>query len=209
MAWLDATSGNPANKFVRYSAGGHGTEMFKAHPDLPVDIVAWYEATLNGKRAAVPAAARARPDDPKIRLLVMMDEPGGPARAAEILASEQKKNPGTAVLAPGFVNQLGYLAVEVQDPRAAVAIMQVNVDGHPKPPMPGTASGTPFWPTASGRRRRKRRKGAGARGLRHGRDRGAAQTDPRQRAAETGPAQGQPGERNSRRRGGTFRPARS
>jgi len=132
MAWLDASSGNPANEFVQYSVGGHGTEMFKAHPDLPAAIVAWYETTLNGKPAAVPAAARARPDDPRIRLLVTMDEPGGPARAAGILADEQKKSPDSKALQPGFVNQLGYVAIEAQDPKAAVAIMQVNVDGHPK-----------------------------------------------------------------------------
>jgi dienelactone hydrolase len=132
MAWLDATSANPANQFIRYTAGGHGTEMFKAHSELPGEIVAWYEATLAGKPAPALADARPRPDDPKVRLLVMMDDPGGPARAAEILAGERKKNPDAAVLAPGFVNQLGYLAVQIPDTRAAVAIMQVNVDGHPK-----------------------------------------------------------------------------
>ncbi len=132
MAWLDASSGNPANKFVQYSAGGHGTEMFKAHPELPVEIVGWYQATLGGKPSAVPAAAGSRPDDQRIRLLVMMDEPGGPARAADILTSERRKNSDSTALQQGFVNQLGYVAIEVQDPRSAVAIMQVNVDGHPK-----------------------------------------------------------------------------
>jgi dienelactone hydrolase len=132
MAWLDACSANPATRFVQYAKGGHGTEMFKAHPDLPGDIVAWYQATLEGKPGAAPAGARARPDDPRTRLLMMMDDPGGPSRAAEILANEHKKNPGAAVLTPTFVNQLGYVAIEAQDPRGAVAIMQVNVDGHPK-----------------------------------------------------------------------------
>jgi len=132
MAWLDACSADPATRFVEYAKGGHGTEMFKAHPDLPADIVAWYQATLEGKPAAVPAGARARPDDARIRLLVMMDDPGGPARAAETLAKEQKSNPNAPALERGFVNQLGYVAIQAQDPRAAVAIMQVNVDGHPK-----------------------------------------------------------------------------
>ncbi len=132
MAWLDACSANPANRFVQYAEGGHGTEMFQAHPDLPGDILAWYQATLEGKSGPAPAGARARPDNPRIRLLVMMDDPGGPSRAAEILANEQKKNTGAAVLAPAFVNRLGYVAIEAQDPRGAVAIMQVNVDGHPK-----------------------------------------------------------------------------
>jgi len=131
MGWLDACSANPATRFVQFAKGGHGTEMFKAHPDLPGDIVAWYQATLEGKPAPAPAGARTQSDNPRIRLLVMMDDPGGPARAAEILAKEQKKNPGAPVLERGFVNQLGYVAIQAQDPRGAVAIMQVNVDGHP------------------------------------------------------------------------------
>jgi dienelactone hydrolase len=132
MAWLDACSANPATRFVQFAQGGHGTEMFKAHPDLPGDIVTWYQATLEGKPSAAPANARAKKNDPRTALLVMIDDPGGPARVAESLANERKKNPDATVLAPGFVNQLGYVAIEAQDPRAAVAIMQVNVDGHPK-----------------------------------------------------------------------------
>ena len=132
MAWLDACSANPATRFVQFAQGGHGTEMFKAHPDLPGDIVAWYQATLEGKPAPAPASARTRKNDPRTALLVLMDDPGGPARVAENLANERKKNSDAAVLAPGFVNQLGYIAIEARDPRSAVAIMQVNVDGHPK-----------------------------------------------------------------------------
>ena len=134
MAWLDATSGNPQNKFVEYKVGGHGTEMFTAHPDLPGDIVAWYQATLlgPGKGAAVPASKRARPEPgPTVRMLVLMDEPGGAARVAEALAAERKKDPKAAILETGFVNRLGYQALELGDTRSAVAIMQLNVEANP------------------------------------------------------------------------------
>jgi hypothetical protein len=132
MAWLDATSGNSANKFVEYKTGGHGTEMFKPHPDLPSDIVGWYEATLLGKGSIVPASKRARPaPGPRVGLLVMMDEPGGPARAADQLAAERKKDPNSRMLEAGFVNQLGYQAITAGDPKAAVAILKMNTDAHP------------------------------------------------------------------------------
>ncbi len=131
MAWIDAASGNSANRFVEYTAGGHGTDMFKPHPELPGDIVAWFDATLLGKGAApAPAAARAR-TLPTIPLLLMLDEPGGPSRVAERLAAERKKDPKAAVLAPAFVNQLGYEAIQAGDPRAAVAIMKINVEAAP------------------------------------------------------------------------------
>jgi dienelactone hydrolase len=134
MAWLDATSGNPQNKFVEYKVGGHGTEMFTAHPDLPGDIVAWYQATLLGlgRGAAVPASKRARPEPgPTVRMLVLMDEPGGTARVAETLTAERKNDPKAAILETGFVNRLGYQALELGDTRSAVAIMQLNVEANP------------------------------------------------------------------------------
>jgi dienelactone hydrolase len=137
MCWLDAASGNSANQFVRYARGGHGVELFAPHPDLPRDIVAWYEATLSSKggSAAPPAMAGDAPrpsrDDPRVRLLVMMDEAGGPARAARTLTDERGRNPKSPVLDRGFVNRLGYTAIQAGDTKAAVAIMQVNVDARP------------------------------------------------------------------------------
>jgi len=131
MAWLDAASGNPKNQFLHYSSGGHGTVLFGPHPELPREIVAWYEATLAGKGSGKLASAKPRPDSATIRLLVTMDEPGGPARVAGALASERKTNPKSPLLEPGLVNQLGYGAVEAGDTRSAVAIMQVNVDASP------------------------------------------------------------------------------
>ena len=132
MAWIDATSGNPANQFIQYKTGGHGTEMFKPHPDLPSDIVGWYEATLLQKGSVVPASKRARPaPGPRVSLLVMMDEPGGPARAAQQLAAERKKDPGSKVLEAGFVNQLGYQAITAGDTKSAVAILAMNTEANP------------------------------------------------------------------------------
>lgn len=133
MAWLDATSGNAANKFVEYKTGGHGTDMFKAHPDLPKMIVAWYEATLLGKGGGVVSASkRDRPKPgPTVQILVLMDEPGGPARVAEQLAAQSRKDPKSPVLETGFVNRLGYQALEAGDPRSAVEILQINVTANP------------------------------------------------------------------------------
>jgi dienelactone hydrolase len=132
MAWLDATSGNPVNKFVEYKTGGHGTEMFAPHPDLPKDIVAWYEATLLGKGNVVAASNRSRPPiGPTVRVLMLMDEPGGPARAVEFLAAERKKDPKSPVLEAGFVNRIGYQALEFQDPKSAIAILKMNVEANP------------------------------------------------------------------------------
>jgi len=132
MAWLDTSSGNPKNQFIEFTSGGHGTVMFRAHPDLPRDIVTWYEATLAGKGSPALASSKPRPDTPTIRLLATMDEPGGPARVSESLKAERAQNPKSPLLEAGLVNQLGYAATEAGDPRSAVAILQLNVDARPQ-----------------------------------------------------------------------------
>ena len=132
MAWIDASSGNPTNRFVEYKTGGHGTSMFAPHPELPGEIVAWYEATLSGKGTPASTDNRARRDSPTVRLLMLTDGPGGYARAAETLEAVRSKDPKSPMLVPAFVNFLGYQALQSGDARGAVAIMMVNVEGHPK-----------------------------------------------------------------------------
>jgi dienelactone hydrolase len=131
MGWLEACSGNPVNRFVEYKTGGHGTEMFQPHADLPGEIVAWYEATLEGKGKPASTDNRARRDSARIRLLMTTDEPGGFARALETLNSERKKDPKSPILGTPFVNYVGYTAIQSGDTKNAVAIMRLNVDARP------------------------------------------------------------------------------
>ena len=46
MEWIDVSSGNPTNRFVEYKTGGHGSDMFQPHPELPEEIVAWSKSLL-------------------------------------------------------------------------------------------------------------------------------------------------------------------
>ncbi len=131
MAWIDASSGNPTNRFVEYKTGGHGTELFKPHPELQGEIVAWYEATLSGKGKPASTPNQARRDSPRVRILMMTDEPGGFARVLETLTAECKKDPKSPILAAPFVNFLGYQAIQSGDPKNAIALMQLNVDARP------------------------------------------------------------------------------
>jgi dienelactone hydrolase len=131
LAWVDASSGNRTNKFVEYKTGGHGTELFKAHPELPGEIVAWYEATLSGKGKPASTQNDARRNSPRIRLLVMTDEPGGAARVVETLTAERKKDPKSPILEADFVNTLGYQVFQSGDTKAGVAILKINVESRP------------------------------------------------------------------------------
>jgi dienelactone hydrolase len=79
MEWLYITSSSPGKKFVHYSSaqdapwiwyetsdtskvpakGGHGTDMFKVHPELPGIIVDWLVTTLIKTPGHAPADALA------------------------------------------------------------------------------------------------------------------------------------------------------
>jgi dienelactone hydrolase len=131
MAWIDASSGNPANRFVEYETGGHGTVLFGPHPELPGEIVAWYEATLEGKGKPASTDNAARRASPRIRLLLAADEPGGFARVIATLTAERKRDPKASILAEPFVNSLGYTAIQAGETKSAVAILRMNVDAKP------------------------------------------------------------------------------
>ena len=131
MEWAEAASGNPVNRFVEYQTGGHGTEMFQAHPELQGEIVAWYEATLLGKGKPASTDNARRRNAPTIRLLLMTDDPGGAGKVLDALQAEKGKNPGAPILEPVFVNLLGYVLVGEGDSKGGIAILKFNADAHP------------------------------------------------------------------------------
>jgi len=132
MEVLDAASNNPTNRFVEYKTGGHGAAMFAPHPDLPDQIVAWYEATLLGKGAPASTDNRARRRSPQVRLLLTADEDGGNAKVIDALTDARQKDPKSPILERRFVNFLGYQALGNGDAKSAIAIMRVNLDANPR-----------------------------------------------------------------------------
>jgi len=132
MEVLDASSDNPTNRFVEYKTGGHGAAMFAPHPELPDQIVAWYQATLLGNGKPASTDNRARRGSPQVRLLLTADEPGGNAKVVEALTAARQKEPKSPILDRPFVNFLGYQALQSDDPKSAIAILKVNVDANPR-----------------------------------------------------------------------------
>ena len=132
MEVLDAASNNPTNRFVEYKTGGHGAAMFAPHPELPDQIVAWYDATLLGKGAPASTDNRARRRSPQVRLLLTADEDGGNAKVIDALTDARQKDPKSPILERRFVNFLGYQALGNGDAKSAIAIMRVNLDANPR-----------------------------------------------------------------------------
>src|SRR5262249_50613331 len=107
-------------------------DMFKAHPELPGEIVAWYDATLAGKGKPASTNNLARREAPKIRLLMMTDEPEAERKVIETLTAERRKNPKSQILEEGFVNRLGYMMLVEGDAKGSIPVFKFNIDAHPQ-----------------------------------------------------------------------------
>jgi dienelactone hydrolase len=108
MEWLYITSSNPGKKFVHYSAaqdapwiwyetsdasrvpanGGHGTDMFKPHPELPGIIVDWFITTLIKTPGHAPADAVA-----SAAILDQLWTSEGVTRVTQQLTEARRKDP--------------------------------------------------------------------------------------------------------------------
>jgi len=143
-------SAGPARKFVRYAGtrppwlgfedhegvpatGGHGTDMFKSHPELTGILVDWYVATLleTPGRAQVRETAPALPSTP---ILVEIETPGGAASVARKLAEARRKDPNAQLYPELVVTLMGYDQLRAGDTKLAVEIMKLSVLGYPQSP---------------------------------------------------------------------------
>jgi tetratricopeptide (TPR) repeat protein len=108
MEWLYITSSSPGKKFVHYSAaqdapwtwyetsdaskvlanGGHGTDMFKPHPELPGIIADWLVTTLIKTPGHAPADALA-----SAAILNQLWTPEGVSRVKQQLMEARQKDP--------------------------------------------------------------------------------------------------------------------
>lgn len=130
MHWLMGHSRNASNRFIRYQAGGHGTEMFAPHPDLPKQIVQWFDDSLRHPAkysVADPAVAATA----ETRFWETLEQPGGPARAAQMLAQARQRDPKALSFPEGVMNLLGYERLAAAETEDAIQIFQMNVSAYP------------------------------------------------------------------------------
>lgn len=131
MQWLFSLSSYPLNKFERYSAGGHGVEMFDAHKELPGEIVTWFNVTLHKAGAPVSASSRSRSASGEPQFLEVIDHPGGPAKAAQLYADARKRDAKAIMFSEAVMNRLGYEHLQDGDIKGAVALMKLNAAAYP------------------------------------------------------------------------------
>jgi dienelactone hydrolase len=133
MHWLYDVSPDLANKFVHYSVGGHGVEMFAAHKELPGMIVEWYNATLRNSPAP-PATHALAPWSAESRFLSLADEPDGLRKAEQMFADTRRADPKAVLFSEAVMNRIAYGSLAAGDIEGAIALFQMNVAVYPNSP---------------------------------------------------------------------------
>jgi len=135
IQWLYSLTSNPGKKFVHYSTGGHGADMFPVHPELPGLIADWYVTTL----IKTPGSAPVIKDAPEIpqeeaHTLDLIDQPGGAGKVAVMLEEARQHDPKATLFPEVMVNFMGYEHLQSGDTKGAVEIMKLNATAYPNSP---------------------------------------------------------------------------
>jgi hypothetical protein len=146
MKLLYITSSSPSKKFVHYPAaqdapwlwyetsdiskvpdkGGHGTDLFKVHPELPGIIVNWFVTTLIKTPGHAPAETVA-----SAAIIDQIRMPGGVAHARQLLTEARMKDPQAQLWPEITVSIIGQNHMRAEEPKAAVEILELNLLAYP------------------------------------------------------------------------------
>jgi dienelactone hydrolase len=147
MELLYITSSNPGKKFVHYSAaqeapwlwyegpevgkapanGGHGTDMFKVHPELPGIIVDWFVTTLIKTPGHAPADTVA-----SAAIINQIRMPGGVAQVTQQLMEVRRRDPEAQLFPEITVSAIGQDHMRAGEPKLAVEVLKLVLLAYPE-----------------------------------------------------------------------------
>lgn len=134
VEWQYYITGNPDKRYEHYVTGGHGADMFRLHPELMKQITDWYVTTLVRTPGHAPEAKQAFIPSEQVRVLSMMEEPGGPARVSQMLDESRAKDPNSQLFDEQVVNVMGYEQLAAGNTKTAIDILKLNARACPKSP---------------------------------------------------------------------------
>ena len=147
MELLYVTASSPGRKFVHYSAaheapwlwyepfdigkvpatGGHGTDMFKVHTELPGIIVDWFVTTLIKTPGHAPADTVA-----SASVINQIRMPGGVAEVTKQLIEARRKDPDAQLFPEITVSTIGQDHMRASDPKSAVEVLKLVLLAYPE-----------------------------------------------------------------------------
>src|SRR6266853_1010224 len=147
MELLYVTASSPSRKFVHYSAshealwlwyepfdigrvpagGGHGTDMFKVHPELPGIIVDWFVTTLIKTPGHAPADTVA-----SASVINQIQMRGGVAQVTQQLIEARRKDPDAQLFPEITVSTIGQDHIRAGEPKLAVEVLKLVLLAYPE-----------------------------------------------------------------------------
>src|SRR3989440_7857792 len=144
LIYITATS--PSRKFVHYSAsheapwlwyepfdigkvpakGGHGTDLFKPHPELPGIIVDWFVTTLIKTPGHAPADTVA-----SAAILNQLETPDGVAQVTQKLIEARRKDRQVQLFPEITVDIIASGHLRQGDTKTAIEIFKLNLLAYP------------------------------------------------------------------------------
>jgi len=145
MKLLYATASSPSKKLVHYSKtenapwqwyedssgrvpahGGHGTDMFQPHPELPGIIVHWFVTTLVKTPGHAPADALAAAP-----ILNQLQVPGGAVQVKQQLLDARRKDPQAQLWPEVAGDIIGEDYQRAGDVKNAIEVFKLNLVAYP------------------------------------------------------------------------------
>jgi tetratricopeptide (TPR) repeat protein len=147
MELLYITASSPSRKFVHYSAsqeapwlwyepfdigkvpakGGHGTDMFKVHPELPSIIADWFVTTLIKTPGHAPADTVA-----SALAINQIQMPGGVAQVTKELIEARRKDPDAQLFPEITVSSIGQDHMRAGEAKSAVEVLKLVLLAYPE-----------------------------------------------------------------------------
>jgi hypothetical protein len=147
MQLLYVTASSPSKKLVHYSAvqdapwkwyepfdigkvpakGGHGTDLFKPHPELPAIIVNWFVTTLIKTPGHAPADTVA-----SATIINQLQNPGGADQVAHQLTEEKKKDPQAQLFPEITASIVGQDFMREDDVKSAIEVLKLVAFAYPE-----------------------------------------------------------------------------
>lgn len=134
IQWLYSLTGDPAKKLVHYPNGGHGSDIFQAHPELMKAITDWYVTTLIKTPGQAPATNEGVALPPEVSVVDTIDQPGGAARIQAQLEQARQHDPKANLFNEAVVNLMGYEHMQAGDVKGAIEILKLNAMAYPNSP---------------------------------------------------------------------------
>ncbi len=145
MKLLYVTASSPSKKLVHYPAvadapwlgyedlpakppahGGHGTDMFQPHPELPGIIAQWFLTTLIKTPGHAPSDGLAAAS-----ILNQLQIPGGVVQVKQQLLEARQKDPKAQLWPEAAVDIIGEDYQRVEDNKDAIEVFLLNLLAYP------------------------------------------------------------------------------